>query len=252
MAAARTQMMKLHGDVLRTVYEYRVDADTWWIVPSTRKWQLADAFDWRYAPVVEEAAARVAEAAIRALPQRSVSSYWNLTEEAGPSTTVTRYVGVAEYSRREPARCSNGRGLMGCLRGIGMQRDLYGAEQHATNRTLPDRRTYAPTWHAPLRLHPSECGDCTLLLDPAFYPSLNEGYVEGMNATNGTATNGTAEVPRWLASELPDDPPILPPEPDRYRDIMMANGTAGPSELADEVGRTSESYGAESSMPRLR
>lgn len=215
MAAARAATMALHGDTLKSVFEYHIDADAWWPVPSdTRLWRLVNAFDWRHSPVVAVAARREADRAIyQLIPNRSKNTLFNLTNEDGPWRALNRYVGVAEYARPAPARCRHGRGLLGCLRGIGVQRDVYGHEVPAANRSAPDRTAYPAIWSAPLRLAPSECTDCTLLLDPAFYPSMRA------NAT---------------ADDL-DDPPRLPPEADIYRDARMANSTLASPTMEDAL-----------------
>ena len=223
MAAARAATMAIHGNTLKSVFEYHIDADAWWVVPSHRIWQLVDAFDWRYRPIVDAAIQREAEYVMtRLLPQSRINTFWNLTETDGPATAMNRYVGVAEYSRPEPARCRHGRGYLGCYRGIGMQRDEYGTEVPILERAKPDRRYYDDVWFPPLRLQPNQCTDCTLLLDPAFYPNIRAQL---------PPDEAAAVVPRE------DAPPELPDEPDIFKETMIRINQTRQAELLAEALR---------------
>ena len=103
-----------------------------------------------------------------------------------------------------------------------MQRDEYGTEVPILERSKPDRRAYEPVWHAPLRLSPSECTDCTLLLDPAFYPSLRAQLPE---------EEAAAVTPR------DDAPPELPDEIDIFQETMIRINATRQAALLAEAAR---------------
>ena len=127
-------------------------------------------------------------------------------------------VGVSALSRVG----RHGRGYLGCYRGIGMQRDEYGTEVPILERAKPDRRYYDDVWFPPLRLQPNQCTDCTLLLDPAFYPNIRAQL---------PPDEAAAVVPRE------DAPPELPDEPDIFKETMIRINQTRQAELLAEALR---------------
>lgn len=184
--------MQLHAPSIRQIFEYHLDSDSWWQVPSTRQWRLTRAFDWRHAPSIEIASRRLVEHAMtKLIPARFKNTEENLTASLPAWSARNLYVGVDEYARPQPARCRHGRSMVGCLRGIGVQRDQYGNEIPPINRSQPERTNYPPVWDAPLKLSPHACTDCVLLLDDQM-----------------------------------DQEPTLPPEPDYYKIARLSNSTS--------------------------
>jgi hypothetical protein len=190
--------MAFHAPSLRMIFEYHIDADSWWRVPSSRQWSVSNAFDWRHAPLIETTSKRLAQHAMDTLIPRSwFNTPENLTAELPAWYARNLYVGVDEYARPQPARCRHGRSLLGCLRGIGVQRDEFGNEVEPLNRSTPDRLNHPPAWQAPLRLAPADCVDCVLLLPPS-----------------GSSTDAATVV--------------VPPDPDIYQLSRLARNATGP------------------------
>ena len=164
-----------HAPSFRSVFEYSVLTNSWWRVPAERLWQTADAIDWRQSSSILSVA-RVASDNIldNVVPSDRVQERMNVTFRAWKTTT--RYIGIGEFSRPEPDRCQHGRTHIGCLAGIGMQRDDLGIEVALENRTSPKRRQFAAAWHPPLNLTSSACDGCIFTAEVEIKSTANSTY----------------------------------------------------------------------------
>jgi hypothetical protein len=205
---------------LKRTFEYHIDADAWWAVPTQRRWRLADAFDWRHAPIIASTARRTTEYVLGSpdragiVPRDRIGDAENVT--APNWAAQNYYVGVVEAARPGPARCRHGRSLLGCLRGIGVQRDAYGHVIPPLHRGAPDKRTYPRAWHPPLLLKPNKCADCRTLT-PDDYD-----------------TRFTVAGPNGTTILLDEEPPPLPTEDDMFRQVKIRANASQTSAVARE------------------
>lgn len=236
-SASAAAVHAAHADSVKRVTEYNLQTDGWWEVPATRQWRTANSFDWRHEQSIRARATAVTGRALRVQCAGRVHPSHNTS--ATPWDAVNLYVGVDEYRRPEPARCRHGRGLLGCLRGMGVQRDAFGNELPLNSRAQPYRIDYPPDWEAPLRLRPSECADCTLLLGDA--------------AHNPDAP--LASIAMASSLSIDSEPLTAPTPPDLYqsRQLLLRglrNATADEI-AAGVVGSRSGAYAAEPSPRQL-
>ena len=132
-----------------------------------------------------------------------------------PWAAYNRYVTASEFARPPPARCQHGRTNLGCLSGVGVQRDDFGNEVPLSTRATPPRTLYPPTWLPPVDLTPSACTDCVLVTG-------------GGRTTSGTITDD-------LLLDDPGTPPELPADPDLYALASNLTHRVG-AEAIDERG----------------
>ena len=202
-AGAAAAAVDTHLPSLLSVFQYSVDADSWWVVPSVRQWELVEAFDWRHRQTIAARTSAVADQIVYGAndPER-VRDEWNVTQR--PWSARNLYVGVHEFMRPEPDRCQHGRNHLGCLTGVGVQRDDFGNEIGLENRTMPPRVMYPLAWEPPLGLDPEACTDCINLAP----------------ATETVDANGTRTVV-YEAGE----PPQMHDDPDEYALVSDINST---------------------------